>query len=204
MHSPPGFGAEGMDVRQSRGYAPPAVQHAPLQPPNRSAAFPAAAAARVSYSPFQTAPEPAAPSYTAIPAPAHAISRLVEPDIEAQSSAPLGSGSDGHVDYGNDTDVTAALSHGHLTTLPSLSDGLQAATSASELWQLDAHHSSFAAAQPGDLEEAPAAGGQAVPTTAQLPLPETESQDASRHSSGVEYAAEEGEAAAGGGAERAG
>lgn len=197
LHSPPGFGAEGVDVRQSRGYAPPAVQQTPLQPPNRSAGFSAAAAARVPYSPFQAATEPPAPSYTAIPAPAHAISRLVEPDVEAQSSALRGSRLDGQVDYGTDADTTAASSHDDLTKLPALSDGLQAATSASELWQLDAQHSSFSVLeQLGDLEEDLPGGNQALPSAAEQWLPVMDSQDASWHCSGIEYAAEEGEAAA--------
>ena len=197
LHSPPGFGAEGVDVRQSRGYAPPAVQHAPLQPPNRSAGLSAAAAARVSCSPFQAAPEPAAPSYTAIPAPAHAISRLVEPDIEAQGSALQRGRLEGQVDRSTDTDMMAASSHEEPTKLPALSDSLQAATSASELWQLDAQHSSFPVMeQVGDLEEDLPGGNQGFPSAAEQSLPVTDSQNDSRHSSGIEYAAEEGSTAA--------
>lgn len=197
LHSSSGYGAELMGARQGRGYAPPPVQTAPLQPVFR----PASAAAQAAYtSSFQRPASLAAPTYTAIPAPAHAISRLVEPDIEAQCGALGGSGPDAvprEEQYGVDTGSTASTSDEPAAVLPVLGKGqLTGATSASQLWQLDAQHSRFAALeQVGYQEGETHTRGQAAPPTAQLPLPDMDSKDASRHSSGVEVAAEQGKAA---------
>ena len=206
LQSPSGFGAEGADERQGRGLMPLAPQHAPLQPINRTFTFPSAAAVPAAYSQYQAPAEPAAPSYTAIPAPAHAISRLVEPDIEAQCCALAGSGHECSAAQEQDgTDAggsTAANLCDHPTMLPmSLSQGqLAGATSASQLWQLDAQHSRSAVLEPGgDLLRDPAVSSQAVPASAQLPrsgIPEMSSEDASWQASGGATASEEGRTAA--------